>query len=65
MDVLVDPRCDCRIAKLTGLPCRDCPRRKRPAPDKDNLGLEIPTFLRRAGNHPPLSDRRPDRCCED
>lgn len=74
-DVLADPRCDCRINRVTGLQCRDCPKRRPESRPVDHSplalrfrllrGLDIPTFLRRAkdGGKPPSAS--PGRCCED
>jgi hypothetical protein len=76
-DVLMVPRCDCRIFAATGLPCRDCPKR-RAAPSCAGRALSnapgmVSLFRYAMGGHGKANMDRlrrqsppaPGRCCED
>jgi hypothetical protein len=59
-DAMVKERCDCPPAHRLR-PCADCPwpRGAKRDPQAEELGLDIPTFLRRQGGEGP----RGGGCC--
>ena len=49
-DVVTKERCDCPPSRRPGT-CPECPYRRAPRPDPaEELGLAIPTFLRRTSS---------------